>query len=247
LVNQEISQDKIMNNVTEQHHTLRRYDKELVKLKHQVEKMGDHVSRQIDLVLDHVDDDQPNMDFDDVFENDVTINGMEVKASKTVIRLLAKQAPVGKDLRFIIAVSRIVTELERIGDEVVTIARSFDEDAQVTTCTEKPVTVSVTSLLASAKNLLDRALLAARHDDVDTATSMINSHLAKEGSYYEDAQQLVACIKEHHESIEGSFNAALQANSLKRICDHICNICEHTVFLVTGEDIRHQEDDLETA
>ena len=234
-----------MNTVIDQQHTLRRYDKELQKLKQQVEKMGHYVSNQIELVLDHIEDDQPSMEFDDVFENDVTINGMEVKASKTVIRLLAKQAPVGKDLRFIIAVSRIVTELERIGDEVVTIARSFDDQALTIPCTEQSVTVSVSSLLASAKNLLDRALLAAQNDDVETATNMINHHLAKQGTYYEDAQRLVACIKKHHESTEESFNAALQANSLKRICDHICNICEHTVFLVSGEDIRHKEDDLE--
>lgn len=236
-----------MNMVIDEQHTFRRYDKELVKLKNQVEKMGHYVSNQIDLVLDHIEDDAAEMEFDDVFENDVTINGMEVKASKTVIRLLAKQAPMGKDLRFIIAVSRIVTELERIGDEVVTIARSFNDKNQAAPCDEHSVSVSVASLLASAKNLLDRALLAAQNDDVDTATNMIQRHLAKEGSYYEDAQRLVACIKEHHETIEESFNAALQANSLKRICDHICNICEHTVFLATGKDIRHQEENVETS
>jgi len=236
-----------MNTVIDEHHTFRRYDKELVKLKNQVDKMGHYVSNQIELVLDYLDQDNPDTEFEDVYENDVTINGMEVKAGKAVIRLLAKRAPVGKDLRFIIAVSRIVTELERIGDEVVTIARSFSEQAQATPCTEHSVTVSVSSLLASAKNLLDRALLATQNDDIDTANTMIQRHLSEDGSYYADAQQLIACIKEHHESIEDSFNAALQANSLKRICDHIRNICEHTVFLVSGEDIRHQDGELETA
>ena len=236
-----------MNTVIDEHHTFQRYDKELLKLKNQVDKMGHYVSTQIELVLDHIDADNPSMEFYDVYENDVTINGMEVKASKTVIRLLAKQAPVGKDLRFIIAVSRIVTELERIGDEVVTIARSFSEQEQVTSCTEHSVTISVASLLASAKNLLDRALLATQNDDIDTANSMIQRQLSEEGSYYADAKQLIACIKKHHDSMEESFNAALQVNSLKRICDHIRNICEHTVFLVTGEDIRHQDDEIETA
>ncbi len=236
-----------MNNVTENQHTFRRYDKELNKLKNQVEKMGYYVAHQIDIVLNQLESDDEK-DFGEVFENDVTINGMEVKAGKTVIRLLAKQQPVGKDLRFIIAVSRIVTELERIGDEVVTIARSFSEqDEMVAPCIDQSVTVSVTSLLAAAKNLLDRAMLAAQNDDMDTAASMIEKHLAKEGSYYEDSKKLVECIKEHHDDIEESFNAALQANSLKRICDHICNICEHTVFLVSGDDIRHRDDEFETA
>jgi len=236
-----------MNTVIDEHHTLRRYDRDLLKLKNQVDKMGHYVSTQIELVLEHLDGDELSMEFDDVYENDITINGMEVKASKTVIRLLAKQAPVGKDLRFIIAVSRIVTELERIGDEIVTIARSFSHQSQATPCNDHSVSVSVASLLAAAKNLLDRALLAAQNDDVETATAMINNNLGEDGTYNADAQQLIACIKEHHESIEESFNAALQANSLKRISDHIRNICEHTVFLVSGKDIRHREGDLETA
>jgi len=237
-----------MNTVIDEHHTFQRYDKELLKLKNQVDKMGHYVSSQIELVLEHLDGDESTMDFDDVYENDVTINGMEVKASKTVIRLLAKQAPVGKDLRFIIAVSRIVTELERIGDEVVTIARSFSHQEQANPCMDhSSVSVSVASLLAAAKNLLDRALLAAQNDDVETATAMIKNNLGEDGTYNADTQQLIACIKEHHESIEESFNAALQANSLKRISDHIRNICEHTIFLVSGKDIRHLEGDLETA
>lgn len=230
-----------MNTVVEEKHTLRRYDKDLQKLKRQVEKMGTHVSGQIKLVIDHLEQEPADLDFDDVLENDISINGMEVKASKSVLRLLAKQSPVGKDLRFIIAVSRIVTELERIGDEVVTIARSFHHQNEVSPCAEKSLEVSLTSLLASAGNLLDRAMLAAQNDDLETAMAMIEKHLARDGSYYEDAEELVNCIKKHHESIDEGFNAALQANSLKRICDHICNICEHTVFLVSGEDIRHQE------
>jgi phosphate transport system protein len=234
-----------MNTVTEEHHTLRRYDKELIKLKGQVDKMGEHVAAQIDLVIGQLESSPETMDFEEVFENDISINGMEVKASKTVIRLLAKQAPVGKDLRFIIAISRIVSELERIGDEVVTIAHSFEEHAQPSPCTDNAVTVSVTGLMSSAKNLLDRALLAAQNDDIETATNMMEKHLHKEGAYYQDAAKLVDCIKQHHESLDESFNAALQVNSLKRICDHICNICEHSVFLVSGEDIRHQDDELD--
>ncbi|MBT8440352.1 MAG: hypothetical protein KJO91_11540, partial [Gammaproteobacteria bacterium] len=214
-----------MNTVTEQQHTLRRYDKELIKLKNQVEKMGEHVSSQIDLVVDQLDDSPQTMDFEEVFENDISINGMEVKASKTVIRLLAKQAPVGKDLRFIIAVSRIVSELERIGDEVVTIAHSFEEHARPSPCIDNAIEVSVTGLMSSAKNLLDRALLAAHNEDIETAANMMEKHLHKEGTYYQDAEKLVGCIKEHHESLDESFTAALQVNSLKRICDHICNIC----------------------
>ena len=222
-------------------HTLKRYDKELDKLKEQVEHMGEHVALHMGMLLKGIEDLPGDSKFDEVIESDITINGMEVKASKTVLKLLARQQPVGRDLRMIIASSRVVTELERIGDEVVTIARTLKESHQHSPCTDGGVTVSTASLLASGINLLERALLALHNDDVETARDMMNRHVAHEGTYYQDADQLIECIKQNHESIEESFSAALQANSLKRICDHIHNICEHTIFLIEGEDVRHPE------
>ncbi|MEJ2214179.1 MAG: phosphate signaling complex protein PhoU [Gammaproteobacteria bacterium] len=224
-------------------HTYTRYDKELVNLRELVDRMGVHVSVQMGMLLKGIEELPSEGKFDEVIENDTVINGMEVKASKTVLKLLARRAPVGKDLRMIIAASRVVTDLERIGDESVTIARALIEGKSNSPCTDGGVTVSTASLLASGINLLERALLALQNDDVETAQEMMDKHVANEGTYYHDANQLIDCIKQHHESIEESFNAALQANSLKRICDHIHNICEHTVFLVEGEDIRHPEVD----
>lgn len=227
---------------TNTNHTYKRYDKELSKLKQQVERMGDEVSSQMDLLLNHLEEQDISDNFEDIIDNDVSINGMEVKASKTVIKLLAKRAPMGKDLRFIIAASRMVTDLERIGDEVVVMARSLVESHKLPECDEKSITVNLAGLVASAMNLLDRALLAAQNEDIDTANAMIENHLKKGGSYHEQAQELIVCIKKNYESIDMSFNMALQANALQRICDHVCNICEHIVFLVSGDDIRHQED-----
>ena len=224
-------------------HTFKRYDKELDKLREQVERMGDHVSMQMNLLLQGIEKLPGDANLDEIMESDITINGMEVKVSKTVLKLLARQAPVGKDLRMIIAASRVVTDLERIGDEVVTIARALNESKQHSPCTEGSVSVSTASLLSSGINLLERALLALHNDDVETAKEMMNRHVTHQGTYYQDADQLIECIKQHHDSIEESFNAAMQANSLKRICDHVHNICEHTVFLVEGEDIRHPEVD----
>ena len=224
-------------------HILKRYDKELDKLREQIELMGEHVSVQMGLLLKGIEELPSESNFDDVIESDVMINGMEVKASKTVLKLLARQAPVGKDLRMIIVASRVITDLERIGDESVTIARALKESKQTSPCTDTGVMVSTGALLASGINLLERALLALHNDDVETAKEMMNRHVSHNGTYYQDAEQLIECIKQHHDTIEESFNAALQVNSLKRICDHIHNICEHTVFLVEGEDIRHPEVD----
>ncbi|MGD2119186.1 MAG: phosphate signaling complex protein PhoU [Chromatiales bacterium] len=226
---------------TDQNHTYKRYDKELGKLKKQVANMGDHVTSQLDLLLEQLNR-GGEADFESLVENDVTINGMEVKASKTVIRLLAKRAPVGRDLRFIIASSRIVTDLERIGDEVVAMAKSLADSIHLGICDTREVSSDLSNLIARSMNLLDRALLAAQNEDEKTAQDIMSNDLLRGGGFHEEANKLIVCVREHYDSMEQSFNVALQVNALTRIADHICNICEHVVFLVTGEDIRHQNE-----
>lgn len=224
-------------------HTYRRYDKELHKLRDQVARMGDRVSRQMDLLLNHLETGDAEH-YDEVIENDVTINGMEVKVSKTVIRLLAKRSPVGSDLRLIISSSRVVTELERIGDEVVSMAKTLMSVPQLGTCEDKSVAQTLQSLIATAMNLLDRALLAAQNDDENAARVLMAEYVNKDGDFHHKAEELVVCVKENYDSMQQSFQSALLVNSLTRIAAHISNICEHIVFYISGEDIRHEDVDV---
>lgn len=222
-------------------HTYKRYDKELNKLREQVAQMGEYVSRQLELLLSHISA-RDTERFEEVIENDVSINGMEVKASKTVIKLLAKRAPVGSDLRMIIASSRIVTELERIGDEAVSMAKNLMGSKDLGICENKGVAQTLESLIATAMNLLDRALLAAQNDDAEAAKSLIDEYVRKGGPYHKQAEELIVCVKEHYDSMQQSFHAAMLVNALTRISDHIGNICEHIIFYISGDDIRHQDE-----
>jgi len=222
-------------------HTYKRYDKELHKLREQVSRMGDQVSRQMNLLLNHLESgDQES--FEEIIENDITINGMEMKASKTVLRLLAKRAPVGVDLRMIIASSRTVTDLERIGDEVVSMAKTLISNKDLGSCDDKSVAQSMEGLISTAMNLLDRALLASQNDDDEAARALVGEHGHKDSRFHKQSEDLVVCVKEHYDSMLQSFHAALLINSLTRISDHIVNICEHVIFYLTGEDIRHQDE-----
>ena len=239
-----------MMNDNNNEHTYKRYDKELTKLKTQISKMGEHVTQQISLMLDEL---QSNSDvsfdkvLDEVIDNDVAINGMEVKVGKTVLKLLAKRAPMGKDLRFIISSSRIVTELERIGDEVVSMAKSLANNNEWNICDDKAISNDLESLLVLAKQLLDRSLIAVKNDDDKIASMIIAEHVKKGGEFHKKANEMTACVKSNYDSnssVEQGFNAALLINALIRVSDHIGNICEHVIFLVSGKDVRHKEDNI---
>ena len=177
----------IMMNDNNNEHTFKRYDKELTKLKTQISKMGQHVTQQISLMLDELHS-ESGISFDnvldEVIDNDVAINGMEVKVGKTVLKLLAKRAPMGKDLRFIISSSRIVTELERIGDEIVSMAKSLANNKEWNISDDAAISNDLESLLVMAKQLLDRALIAVQNDDDETALIIIQEHVKKGGAFH---------------------------------------------------------------
>ena len=78
-------------------------------------------------------------------------------------------------------------------------------------------------------------------DAIIAATALIDEHVKKGGSYHQQAHELIVCVEEHYDSSQKSFYAAMLVNALMRISDHICNICEHIIFLVSGEDVRHQD------
>jgi len=226
---------------TEHNHTFKRFDKDLDKLRSQVERMGNEVSRQIDLLLSHLQAGKTT-DYDDVIENDMTINGLENKANRTVIKLLAKRSPMGRDLRVIIGFSRMITDLERVGDELVTMAKSLADAKELPDCFDGNNTITLAEMLVMAMNLLDRALLAAQNEDLETAQDMLQKSLTKQSSYKIKLAEMIECVKKHHAESSNGFHSALQTHSLQRVCDHICNICQHTVFMVTGEDVNHEED-----
>jgi phosphate transport system protein len=229
---------------TPKQHIFRRFDKDLEKLRGQVERMGNEVSRQMHLLLGHLqEEDKP--DYDDVIENDMSINNIENKANRTVIKLLAKRSPMGRDLRIIIGFSRMIGDLERVGDELVSMAKTLADSSELPDCISGEKTITLAEMLVMAMNLLDRALLAAHNEDVETAREMLEKSLTHQSSYKQKLTEMIDCIKRSEKQAHSGFHAALQSHSLQRICDHICNICEHTVFMVTGEDVNHQDEDKE--
>ncbi len=228
---------------TTEQHTFKKYDKELLKLRAQVDKMGNEVSRQLQLLQSHLEEDSMQLELDDVIDGDLSINTLESKASRLVLKLLARRAPMGSDLRFIIAASRMVNDLERIGDEVKTLARSIEATGNQPLCDHEGVRITLPEMLAMAINLLNKAQLAAINEDVDTARQMLDDSLSASGTYKKRYAELMDCMRANQStSFAAGIDTAFQAHALKRVCDHVCNICEHIVFQVEGEDIRHEVD-----
>jgi phosphate transport system protein len=158
----------------------------------------------------------------------------QVSADAAAIRLITVHTPVARDLRFVITIVRITSELERMGDEAVNIV-----DALEPLGGHIPASADVARLSAVVREMLRQALLAFSNEDVVTARAVLAKDDAADSAA---ADILMALMSGSIGDGEPSprLRAALAVRALERIADHATNICEEVVYLVDGADIRHQ-------
>ena len=221
-------------------HILKRFDKDMRKLQKRVLKMGAMVLEQMERLqeaLGQEDDEQARQ----VIEGDRPIDLQEVKVDKFIIRLLARRSPVGGDLRYIVAASRIVTELERLGDETAQMASAlFQERQAVAGCGGTPAHAEVRALLARLMPLFESALEAFEHYDYREALSLARGDPSSRAELDRRLADLMECTFESRQPVAEAANFVLVLRALERSVRHVQNIAEHVVYLITGEDIRHR-------
>lgn len=165
-------------------------------------------------------------------------NADELAIDEMCFRILALRQPVGRDLRFLMATVKVVTDLERIGDEAVNLAERAEE---LSTRPELPPPVQALPRMAAAANrmLLD-ALDAFVAEDAGLARNVLAQDDAVDATYGEVLDQSMRFMQEHPERVRAGMKVASCAKYLERAADHASNIAEMVVFLVEGEDVRHQ-------
>lgn len=222
-------------------HILRRYDKDMRKLQKRVLKMGAMVEEQMQrlqaaLALEDGEAVQ------EVIEGDRPIDLQEVKVDKFITRLLARRSPVGSDLRFIVAASRIVTDLERLGDEMAQMAKVLlQEGEQLGECDQHPAREEVRQLLELLRELLRRALLAFEKNDYREAGTLAAESTGPQGELAQRLRELNGCAQLPGLDVVQAVNLVLMLRSLERGLRYTQNIAEHVIYLTTGKDVRHKE------
>jgi phosphate transport system protein len=222
-------------------HTMHRYDGELRVLHDMVLEMGALAQRQTLDALQAMEDQDMELAHD-IVERDHQINEMELKIDEEVVTVIARRSPVARDLRAIIAMSKTVTDLERIGDEAARVAervvRIFDNDGPDPSAN---LTRDITTMGRLVAAMLNDALQAFRSMDVEVAEKMARGHTELDAEFQSSLRRLATFIMEDSRTVGHTINVTLITKSLERIGDHARNIAEYVIFLVKGKDIRHQQ------
>lgn len=176
-----------------------------------------------------------------VVDGDAAVNAQENEIDEIILSLLIRNQPVAQDLRFVVSALRMVGELERIGDEAVSIA----ERAVILHDTlPEPVMDAVVALMSTAKRFYKRAVEAFKESDATRALEYCRTDDESTQEEVKALQRIMEyfCLESDGRKKGNSYagmHGILICRALNRICRRSANIAEHTYFIVKGVNIKH--------
>ena len=171
-----------------------------------------------------------------VFDREREINNIERDIDHLALDLLAMQQPMAVDLRFIVAVIKINTDLERVGDQAVNIAERVRELLDRPPL-ELPVDLPEMASLAAA--MVRQALEAFIHADPQKAQQVLVMDDDVDRMNGEAQLVLARLIQANPHAARQSIDAIIISRNLERVADHATNIAEDVIFWTSGHDVRH--------
>ena len=167
---------------------------------------------------------------------DHEVNTAEVSIDEHCLELLALRQPVGRDLRFITIALKIVTDLERMGDQCANIAkraRELNEEPPLKPYIDIPRMAHWTAVMV--KEALDAFVLG----DADQAVKVCRNDSFVDDLNIQIQRELLTYMIEDPTTISRAMKLNYISKSLERIADHATNVAEMVIFMVKGKDIRH--------
>lgn len=214
---------------------IRQIDSQIEQVKKIILTMGGHVEKAIEEATEALTQrDTPR--FTNVHALEAHINSEQIQVDSACMELLVKQAPVAKDLRLIISIIKINTDLERMGDQAVNIAHLGKEYI------EKNVHLNledVTYMSYLVRKMVQKALDSFVRLDLETAREIL--HLDDEVDLLKRKviKETRAWMVQNPEQLGAGLDIIQIGRNLERLGDHATNIAEDVIFVLTGQDIRH--------
>ena len=218
-------------------HISEQFNSELEDIKNRLLEMGGKVEQQLSAAVDALIDGDTGT-AEAIINRDHEVNQMEMAIDDECATILARRQPAASDLRLVVTVIKVNTDIERIGDEAAKIARQAVKLAEEGMSPSNYV--EVRHIGAHVASMLRNALDAFARLDVDMAVEVVKDDSNVDKEYGSAMRSLVTFMMEDPRDIGAILNEMWALRSLERIGDHASNIAEHVVYLVRGLDVRHQ-------
>ena len=218
-------------------HLSSQFDADLNTVSTRVLEMGGLVESQLHqalYALVHLSLETANQ----VIENEARVNQMEREIDHDITSTIARRQPTARDLRFLMAISRTTSNLERAGDEVTKVARMVKSIIENGSPRSLPIAeLRLAADLAAA--LMRKSLDAFARLDTTMAIEIIKGDDAVDVEYDGFLRKLITYMMEDPRKISPSLDLLFLAKAIERVGDHSKNIAESIIYVVKGEDVRH--------
>lgn len=207
------------------------FTQQILDIKNNVLKMGTMVEEIINLTVTAL----KLQDLDlakKVIEKDHDINELEIEIEKACMMIITLQQPLATDLRTVASALKIITDLERMGDNAVNIAKLTLEIGKESLI--KPL-VDIPKMADIAQEMIKLSLEAFVNADADLAKKAARMDEEVDMLYDTVLNDIINIITDNKELIKQGTKLLFIGRYLERIADHSTNICERTIYMITGE------------
>jgi phosphate transport system protein len=213
----------------------RHFESDFRNLKQQILAMGGLVERAIEEATKALIERKAE-NFEQVFELERSINDYQMQVDEACVSLLARQSPLAADLRLVIAVLKINSDLERMGDQAVNIAHNgklYLKEPPL-----KPL-VDIPRMAEEVRFMVRESLDAFVSQNAARAREVLLRDDSVDELKNQVFRDLINHMKGKPDAIERGLDLILIARNLERIGDHATNIAEDVIYAFSGEDVRH--------
>jgi len=220
-------------------HLSTQFDAELTDISARVLEMGGLAESQVAqaiYALTHFSGETASQ----VLAREEQVNALEVQIDRELSTIIARRQPTARDLRLLIAVSKTIANLERVGDEAARVARTVQRllNSGVSSRMRLPVSdLEFESELAIKQ--LRKALDAFARLDVEAALEVLKQDDQIDREFDGLMRKLITYMMEDPRTISASIDLVFVAKAIERVGDHAKNLAEVIIYVVKGADVRH--------
>ena len=218
-------------------HISKQYDQDLEAIRSRMMQMGGLVESHVRSAIAGYLEGNAAL-ADQVIAGDAKVNELELAIDGDLGQIIVRRQPAASDLRLILAASKIVTDLERIGDEATKIAR-MAKDVQAGGAVQAPRLVALGHISDVSLGMLRRALDAFARLDAAAAARVCGEDATIDEEFRAIIRQLITFMMEDPRTISSAMQVMWVATAFERIGDPAKNIAEYVIYIVKGRDVRH--------
>lgn len=218
-------------------HTYKQFDVDIDQIRSELLSMGGYVQTMIADAMEVVAHGSADLT-DRVRQHEKQVNALELDIDNRITSLIARRQPTAVDLRIVMAVSKMLTDMERCGDEAESIAKraSLIHDDAKRFVPDLELQHMSTAVMGMLNDVMDSF---ARHDST-LAAEIVKRDKQVDKEWKGALRGLISYMIEDPRTITGGIEMLFIARSLERIGDHCKNMAERIIFMVHGADVRHQ-------